>query len=221
MKKIALLIASLIFLLSCEKDDTFPSIENITSGKKWTLQIGSSPTEVYSQLQDLGVNKNFNDVGMSRLPFSHPNEIRSDLSLYWAITLETTSGRTERALIQFDQDKVSSIEKGGGLLDPIPKWPEDESDETAIHVNDPIEEIYEKLEAIYQNPIYENYQIVLSSKRLENFFDPDMSNYNEWYFVFSVDVSPGRAGRSLVRLFFKNDKLSKIRHEYSEFDIVN
>ncbi len=222
MKKIALLIASLFFLFSCEIDDDFPKTENITSGKKWTLQIGSSPIDVYRQLQELGIEKNFHDVSIPyRQPFSNPTEIKSDISLYHAITLERTLGVTQRILIRFNQNKVSAIEIGGALLDAIPKWPENVSDKIAIHVNDPLGEIYKKLLAIYKNPIYEKYQIVLSNKWLEKDFDPDMMNYNVWHFTFSHAINSTRAGNSSVSLFFKKDKLFKIRHEYNEDDIVN
>lgn len=222
MKQIILLILPTLFLLSCEKDDTFPDVENITNGKKWTLQIGSSPKEVYRQLQELGPQKNFDDVAIVyRQPFSNPNEIQSDIGSYSAITLETTSGATQRTVFHFNQDRVSSIEKGGALLNPIAKWPEDVSDETAILIDDPLDKLREKLMAIYQIPTYQNYQIVLSNKWLEKPYDPDMTNYNEWYFTFSEDLGPGRMGYSSVRLIFKNGKLSKIRHEYNEVDVVN
>lgn len=222
MKKIILVTVVMLFAISCETDDAFPQIENITSGGKWTLQIGSSHIEVYSQLQELGLEKNFDDIAIVyRQPYSYPAEIESDLSLYRSITLEAPSGRVERVLIQFNEDKVTSIEKGGALLDVIPKWPESEPDETAIQVNDPLAEILAKLTTIYQNPIYENYKIILSNKWLEKSYDQDMDNYDEWAFTFSEDISSQRVGLSSVFLFFKNGKLSKIRHEYNEVDTVN
>lgn len=222
MKNIALLIITVLTVFSCEKDDTFPQVETITSGEKWTLKIGSSPVEVYGQLQELGSEKNFDDVALVyRQPFSMPNQIQSDLHLYKAVTLETTSGVTERILIQFDGDKVSTIEKGGSHLEAISKWPENEQDGTAIQVDDTIDGIKQKLENIYQIPTYQNYQIVLSDKWLEKPYDSDMNNYDEWAFSFSNNISSGRAGYSSVRLFFKNRKLSKIRYEYNETDIVN
>lgn len=116
MKKPIVLTFFALFLFSCNRDDVFPKIENITSGTKWTLQIGSSPTEVYSQLQQLGIEKNFHDVAIvHRQPFSKPEDIKSDLGLYRAITVETSSGITQRGVIHFDYGKVSAIEKGGGL----------------------------------------------------------------------------------------------------------
>lgn len=168
------------------------------------------------------MQKNFDDVAIAyRKPFLKPEEIQSDLSLYRAVTLETSSGRIERILIQFDQNKVKSIEIGGALLDAVAKWPENMPDEATIHLNDPIDEIREKLLAIYQNPIYEKYQIVLSDKWLEKPFDPDMINFNEWYFTFTTDISTSRSGVSAVSLFFKEGKLSKIQHYYNEAEMLN
>src|SRR5665647_38286 len=130
MKRIILLIFPVLFLFSCVREDNFPQIENITSGKKWTLQIGSSPVEVYSQLHKLGMEKKFDAVAIVyRKPFSKPEEIQNYLGLYRAITLQSKSGVIERILIQFNQDKVSSIETGGAMLDATSSWPQNASDE--------------------------------------------------------------------------------------------
>lgn len=220
MKKIILLIFSVLFLFSCEQTANFPQIENITSGVKWTLQIGSTPVEVYSQLNTLGIEKKFNDVAIVyRKPFSKPEEIQNYLGLYPAITLQSKSGIIQRVLIQFNQDKVNSIETGGAMLDGTSTWPQNASDEVAIHINDPIGKIYEKLMAIYQIQTYQDYQIILSDKSLEMPYDPDMANYEEWAFSFSYEVNPGRGGISSVRLIFNNGKLSCIKHEYIEADL--
>ena len=223
MKKLILLFVTALFLFfSCAQDDIFPRVENTTSGEKWTLQIGSSPLEVYSQLQELGNEKNFGVVAIVyRKPFSKPEEIQKYFGLYQAITLQTKSGVIERALIQFNQDKVSSIEVGGAMLDTTSIWPQNTSNEIAIHVNDSIDKIYEKLLAIYQIPPYTDYQIILPDKLLEKPFDPDMANYDEWAFYFSESISTNKFGRSFVRLYFNNKKLVKIRHEYSENEVVN
>ncbi|MFD2788803.1 hypothetical protein [Arenibacter sp. H213] len=211
-----------MFLFSCIKDDSFPQIENITKGKKWTLEIGSSPLEVYKQLQKISVEKNIHSVNINyKKPYSKPEEIRSDISLYNAITLETTTGVLERVLIQFDQNKVTSIEKGGGMLDPIQNWPEDQPSDISININDPLDSIMGKLIAIYQIPMYQDLQIVLPPKSLEKPYDPDMKNYDEWFFTFFENISSSKDGRNSVTLFFKNNKLIKIRNQYDEFEIVN
>ena len=222
MKKFALLFLTVLFFASCVNDDSFPKTETITKGTKWNLRIGSTPEQVYSQLQELGIEKNFDDVNIDyRLPYGKSEEIKSDLSLYHAITLEASSGVTERVVVQFEKDKVKSIEKGGGLLDPIAKWPENMADESTIHINDPISGIKEKLLAIYQNPTYEKYKITLPQKWLQKDFDTDMSNYDQWSFSFFADISYSKNARSAVTLFFKNGKLIKIKNVYQEFEIAN
>ena len=212
----------LITLSGCFPDDDLPRVENITNGSKWTLQIGSSPVAVYSQLQELSIDKNFNDVAIVyRQPYSSPGEIQSDISLYNAITLETNSGRTERIVFQFDQDNISSIEKGGAMLESISTWPENVSDEISINVNGPLNNLREKLIAIYEIPAFEQHQIILPDKPLGKPYDPDMENYEEWAFSFSENISALRDGRNNVRLYFQNGKLVKIRNEYDEFELVN
>ena len=222
MKKMILFVLPVLFLfLSCTQDD-FPQIENTTRGKKWTLQIGSSPTEVYNQLQKLGIEKEIDAINITyKKPFSKPEEIQNHFVFYHAITLQTKSGVIERAVIGFDQDKVSSIETGGALLNTTSAWPSDISDEIAIQINDPIDEMYEKLLKIYQIPAYSDYQIILPDKLLEKPFDPDMANYNEWRFSFVTNLGANKFGRSFVSLFFKNEKLVRIRHEYNENEMVN
>lgn len=222
MKKFVLVVPILFLFFSCNQDNIFPRVEDTTNGKKWTLQIGSSPIEVYSQLQELGIEKKFEAVAIVyRKPFSTPAEIQNNLSFYQAITLQSKSGVIERALIQFNQDKVSSIETGGALFDSTSKWPQDTSDGIAIHINDPIDIVYEKLLAICQIPPYNDYQIILPDKPLEKSYDPDMANYNEWAFDFSENISTNKVGRSFIRLFFNNKKLVKIRQEYNENEVVN
>ncbi len=221
-KRIFLVTLPVLFLFSCEKEGGLPRVETITSGSKWTLQIGSSPADVYSQLQRLGEEKQFADVAVAyRLPYSHPEEIQNRLDLYRSITLQNNSGRIERVVIEFNQDKVSSMQIGGAMLDSVSKWPQDTPDEITIHNNDLVENIYAKLLAIYRIPAYSNYQMILPDKALEKSFDPDMANYKEWRFNFSTDVRTGRSGMSSVTLYFKNAKLYKIRYDYNEYDVYN
>jgi hypothetical protein len=220
MKRVSLLVFTVLFFFSCEQEGNFPKIENITSGVKWTLQIGSTPSEVYSQLNKLGIEKKFDAVAIVyRKPFSKPQEIQNYLGLYRAITLQRKTGVIQRVVIQFNQDKVSSIEIGGAMLEGTSSWPQNATDEVAIHFNDPIGNVYGKLLAIYQIPTYQDYQIILPDKSLEMPYDPDMENYEEWAFSFSYPVRPGKGGISSVRLFFDNGKLSRIKHEYIEADL--
>ncbi len=223
MKKLILLVVPAFFLFfSCERDDVFPRVENTTSGKKWTLQIGSSPIEVYNQLQELGMEKEFSSIAIVyRKPYSTPEEIQNIFGFYRAITLETKSGVTERAVIGFNNEKVVSIETGSALLESISAWPPNTPDDITIHMNDRTDLLYQKLLGICQISPYNDYQIILPDKMLEDSFDPDMANYNEWAFYFQENISSNLVGRSFVRLFFNNKKLVKISDEYNENEVVN
>lgn len=222
MKKIYLLLLPVLFAIACKKDDVLPLSETVTKGSKWNLRIGSLPADVYSQLQQLGLEKNFADVAVVyRQPSSKPEEVQGRLSFYRAVTLQKNSVYTERVLIQFRQDRVSSIQAGGAMLDSVSKWPQDTPDETTIHKDDPVDNMYAKLLAIYKTPAYGNYQIILPDKSLEKPFDPDMANYDQWSFAFSTDVKPGKRGTSFVALYFSSGKLSKIRHTYTEATVYN
>lgn len=222
MIKIAVLIFCLLLTISCGNEDSFPVTETITSGTKWTLKIGSPKEEVYSQLQNLGAEKNFDDVAIAfRKSFVNPEEIKSDLNLYRAITLESPSPQIERVLIQFENDKVKSIQKGGALLTDISKWPENIPESFAIHINDPVKDIHQKLVVIYQDASYKDHKITLSDKWLAKPYDPDMVNYDEWYFTFSTNLGSSKSGTSAVNLFFSNNRLVKIQHHYNEGIILN
>lgn len=221
MKKLSLLIPVMLFLASCMKDNSFPRIENITKGSKWTLKIGSSPEEVYGQLQLLGKEKNFNRVAIIyRKSYSTPEEIKKSISFYDAITLQSSSAVIERTVIKFVQDSVSSIEMGGGMLEPVSAWPQELPGKEAIQINDQVNEVYQKLLRFFQLPTYNHYRIILPDKPLDRPYDPDMTNYKEWYFVFSRNISNLKTGNNAVRLYFKNNELVKIANEYNEYEIV-
>jgi hypothetical protein len=216
MTKFLLLLTPALFLIfSCERDNSYPRIEETTHGEKWTLRIGSSHADVYTQLQQLSTEKNFSAVAIVyRKPLSKPEGIQNFLPYYNTITVQSNSGVIDRALIEFDQDKVTLIEIGSAMLNPTDSWPKNASGDVAIHLNDPVSAMYNKLIAIFQMQTYSGYQIILPDKSLRLPFDPDMVNYDEWAFDFSQRISGDEVGRSSVRLFFSNGKLVKIRDEY-------
>jgi len=214
------IIPSFFLNFSCKKDDHYT--ETITKGSKWGIKIGSTPPVVYKQLQELAIEKGFSQAAVVyRQHFSKPQEIQNHLSLYQIITLQNSSGAVERAIIRFNEHTITSIEAGGALPAEIIKWPQDASDETAIHKNDPVELLYTKLLKVFQMPGYGSWKIILPDKPLSLPFDPDMANYPQWAFSFSEDIAPGKRGSSSVRLFFRNGKLSKIEHNYDESKFVD
>ncbi len=175
-----------------------------------------------TQLQKLGQEKVFSDVAVVyRKSFSNPEDIKALLPFYNAITLQRNAEPIYRVLIFFNQDSVSSIQAGGGMLDDIAQWPQDTPGEATIHQSDPMETIYPKLLAIYQLPAYGGYQIILPDKPLDKAFDPDMANYTQWAFTFSTDVRPGVVGTSFVRLYFDGGRLNKIVDTYNEGNVYN
>lgn len=222
MKRVILIILPVLFLFSCVKNNSFPRVETITKGSKWNLEIGSSPKEIYSQLQLLGKENLFNSVAIvSRTPYSKPEDIQNLIDFYNAITLQSNAGVIDRVLIQLVQDKVSSIESGGGMLDSVSKWPQNVPEKDAIKVNDQTDELYQKLLDIYQVPEYSNYQIILPDKPLDKAYDMDMANYDEWAFEFTQNINAVTTGDNSVRLYFQNNKLVKIKNEYSEHQVVH
>lgn len=222
MKINSLFIILSLLLVSCSEDSPFPKVENIVSGKKWTLEIGSSSFETYNQLQKLNEKKNIGNVALIyRQPYNNPNEINSDISLYQYITLESNSGNTQRVLIRFEDDKVYSIEKGNSHLDSIQNFPQNLPNNKSISIGDSVNILMQKLKAIYKIEDYKKLKIIFPDKWLAKPYDPVMNKYKEWGFVFSQNITPSSEGRNTVRLYFKNGKLTKIRNEYEEFEKVN
>lgn len=70
----------------------------------------------------MGKEKVFDGVNIAyRKPYLKPEEIQNLLAFFHAITLQTKAGVIERAVIGLNNDKVSSIEIGGALLDQASK----------------------------------------------------------------------------------------------------
>jgi hypothetical protein len=223
MKRVILLIIPVFLLFSCkkEKDNSFPNLETVTQGSKWSLKIGSSYLDTYTQLQQLGKEKNILDVAVIRQqPISSLDQIQYDLQFYNAVSIESTTGTQDRVEFQFNQDKISSIQTGGTQAAEVTKWPQDVADNLTIKKDDPVSGLYAKLQAIYQMPAYQtSYRIILPDKPLDKPFAPDMANSSEWLFYYFEDVKSGRSGRYTVSLIFKDGKLNKITSEYAEFDV--
>ena len=223
MKRTLLLIFPVLLLSSCKKDNNGHIAETIIKGSKWNLKIGSSYPDVYAQLQQLGIDKGFSTVAIvGQQPISKLQDLQHRLEFYHAITLEKNTERIESVRIQFKTDKVNSIEAGGALPDEILRWPQDIPDQMAIHKDDPISEIYNKLVAINQLPAYSNnYKFILPDKPLNKPFDPVMINYDEWFIYFSINVEAGLVGASNIGLYFKDGKLNKILYTYNEGEVFN
>lgn len=205
-----------LIFTSCLKTEDGTEVETITKGEKWGIRIGSTPEDVFSRLQSLGREKGFYDVAIVyRQPYADPTGIQHHLDFYDGVTLRNNrSGRLERAVIRFSDDVVDAINVGGALPTETDRWPTDVPEEVAITKGDPVGKLYEKLLAIYQQPDYSDYGIVLPDKTLRKPFDPDMENYNEWAFTFFEDTdNVNKKARSSVRLYFDRGRLDKIHRE--------
>lgn len=222
MKKTLLLLSVIAFcFFSCMKDNDPFHTENITKGSKWTLTIGSSPAQVYSQLQTLGLERNFSSIIIvGRKPYSKPEDMQDMIGFYNGITVISNDGVIDGASIQLIQDTVNSIDAGNGMLYSVSFWPQDISDKEAIQVSDSITEMYQKLLNIFLVPKYSSYQIFLSDKPLNKPFDPDMSIYEEWGFGFSETISTEIARDYSVDLFFKDNKLVKIISSFRDLKMT-
>ncbi|WP_146186621.1 hypothetical protein [Pedobacter sp. HMWF019] len=224
MKKIILLFISVVLLFSCKKDQQDkPFEETISSGKKWGIQIGSSPAAVYTQIQKMSKEKEFSTIIIAnQKTYSKPEELKDRLELYQGLSLEKTDPAA-RLFFQFYQGKIVYIADFSTNPSDLTKWPKDATDEMAIHKNDPVNTLYAKLVNLYKIPAYANYKMRLSVKQLDTAFDQDMAVDEEWDFNFSVPlkVNDGTMGSSYVRLIFKNNKLSLIKHSYTVGIVYN
>ncbi|MEO5909393.1 MAG: hypothetical protein ABIP95_00825 [Pelobium sp.] len=219
--KITYFLALFVLIISSCKKDSSNYSETIKKGNKWGLSIGSTPEMVYAQLQKLNQEKDIHSVSVVyRQSYTKPEELKNKLPFYNALTLEKASGQTDRIVIEFKEDKVSSIYTGGGLLNEVKEWPQNLPDDVTIHQNDLVATMYNKLVAIYQVNDYNQYKLTLPDKILTKAFDADMANYKEWAFEFAKNVGANVSGRSSVRLLFENGKLNKILHQYQENEFV-
>ncbi|QXV65745.1 hypothetical protein INP83_01210 [Mucilaginibacter sp. 21P] len=218
MKQFLFLLILALFLLSCKKDNTLPRTEATTSGSKWGIRVGSSAADVYTQLQASAKQNNFEDVDVigQKLTFSKPEEVQQRLKFYSMLNVQKDA---DGASIVYNESNVINIT--GAIPKTLNKWPETAADEIAVVQNEPVDNIYNKLLAIYKLPEYADYTITLAYKSLTKGFDPDMGNYNEWSFYIFKDVKPGLSGRNYVRLIFSSGKLKQIITEYNEFEVYN
>jgi hypothetical protein len=210
-----------LLLFACKKENGSARVETIISGSKWDIKIGSTYADVYAQLQKSGQQNDFNEVDIinQKQTFSKPEDIQQKFKFYSLILLQKNTTDLGGISIAYNGDKITSITVPGPAS--VTKWPQDAPDETALHVNDAVDNIYTKLLAIYKLPDYANYQIIVAYKSLNKPFDPDMANYNEWAFYLTKDPKPGISGTYYVRLLFKNGKLGMIRSEYKESQVYN
>lgn len=224
MKKLGFILISFLSLVSCLKDidDDYrhKQVEEIiTEGKKWTLQIGQTPAEVYAQIQALSKEKKFSSLYIPKKRSIKVEELKNFQNYYDRIDFVI---KTEHKNITFffKDDKIFDLGESRGDLGIIVRYkyfPKDIEQENAVQVGDTSEKVYQKLLKIYETPKYrDNFVINLNIKTLEKPFDPDMVNYDNWNF----QIYYGGGKLSIVDLFFREGKLSQIKHIYSEGIVI-
>lgn len=233
MRKIILLCISFIGLVSClDQKETF-GITDIIKGQQWNLKIGSSPGEVYKQLQELGEKKGFDDITLV-------GESGKHFPLYNAVTILTPKYGTDSVYIEFKDEKVASIKRWRNSLLVLEEWFDDETGEvpipfvpghlmlktdilknwpeetlgSSIKLGDHVDKVSEKFGEILDSLRISNRPIVLSEQNLEKAYEPEIAKYTQWEFFFPNIIEDVQAGRYSIRLYFDNDKLEKIRKEY-------
>ena len=128
MKKIILLCISFIGLVSCfDQKETF-GVTDIIKGGQWNLKIGSSPVEVYHQLQELRKKKDFDDIAL----VGNLASIGGNLSLYNAVTILRPRYDTDSVYIKFKDGKVTDITRWRDPLFVLEEWFEDETGEVPM-----------------------------------------------------------------------------------------
>lgn len=209
---------------SCLKDKNDTKTETITEGGKWGIQIGSTAAEAYLALQQFDAEKEGKISYVSfygKHTFDNTADIEARLPYYNAISLQSPQTVINRAVIIYDDTKVTSIEAGGALLDEVAKWPEGVADDIAIHKDDPVETLYPKIVAIHALSDYSGYQIILPEKTLSKDFDPELANAEQWSFSFQDELTPGKAAENTAILYFSEGKLIAIYTSYRETDVFN
>lgn len=219
MKQLLPLLFACILFSSCNKgDNSYPIIEDVTTGSKWGMHIGNNAADVYTQLQTLGQQKQFTEVELvGPSTFDQPADIGERVILYSGISFEEKDNvHPNRVIIRFWNGKVSDILAGGSLPDAATRWPVTAPDDKAILQNEPLDHFYEKLQAIAASGALEGYALRLGAKLLPQFYDPNMAAFERWHVAFT-----NGAGNSAVDLYFKVGRLHRIHHEYSESQLYN
>lgn len=240
MKKIVLLCISFIGCIACSDQKVPFGVTELTQGNQWNIKIGSTPKEVYKQLQRLGREKGFDKVDMVHRLEENVENAGSKLILYDAVIIRRPRYNIDSVYIEFKDEKVAAISRGRDFLytveewfddqtgdvpmpfapgsttlsiDILKRWPE-ETPGPSIHLGDRVDQVNEKLKEIKHALGRSNLNLVLSEKSLGKAYDPEMKKCSQWEFSFSEREKEAQIGRYSIRLYFANNTLEKIRREY-------
>jgi len=213
--------------MSCIKDDNSIKVEHVKKGEKWGIKIGSTPEQVYQQIQLVSNEKHFDKLSIVyRKASNDPGLLPENLGTYDFLKFERQEEGEKyvtQAYLHFSDNKVSKIQFAKGEWNDIESWPKEEPVNLSIKLGDQMSAVYEKLQQLYDRESFASYNFSLSDKPLDQGYDPKMGLYSEWAFFFTEEGSgdPNSTGTE-TRLYFEKNKLSKMKITYRTYEpIVN
>lgn len=217
MKQFITLLIVLLSFSACRKEmvntgtiepplEKIISIDTLTNGELYGLVIGEPNTTTYAKLQAIKSFQYPNYLGIVGNVFTSLDKVKNKIPLYLSLYLDEEPGTNTGIQIYFSENKVKSILTMGGIQ--LNEWPSSITSTVSIAVNDPIESIYPKLEAIKEITAYAKkfQRISIFEKDLKKSYDVNMSASLQWNFSFLTDQESG----TRLTLNFQNQKLISI-----------
>ncbi|SHM74171.1 hypothetical protein SAMN05444266_110188 [Chitinophaga jiangningensis] len=219
MRTLLLLFVPVLLLWSCKKDDTIPANEDVTQGSRWGIIIGSTPEQVYQQLQTLQEPLHVSSVyQVPLMQYEKIMDFKSDPALYKQCHIH---GIDSAGVVSIDYDQsITKIRWSGPDGNySLDKWPSNTDEYFAV--GDAAAVIKAKMSKIFNKwPYNGRYEIALGSKPLSAGFDEEMKKWNMWQFTASALVNAEAFGTYIVSLYFSGGKLSRINIQYTQSPVI-
>jgi len=225
-KNIQLIMMSILvcFFTACLKDDNSVKIEQVKKGEKWGIRIGSTPEQVYQQIQQAGSQKNFDMLSLVyRKASNDPSLLPENLGAYNYLKFQRQEEGEQyvtQVYLHFSDNKVSKIQFAKDEWNDLERWPEEEPANLSIQSGEETSTVYEKLQQLYGQENFSSYYFSLSDKPLDRTYDPKMELYTEWAFFFTEDSGNPNPSGTETRLYFEKNKLSKMQITYRTYEPV-
>ncbi|MBV7532521.1 hypothetical protein [Chitinophaga sp. sic0106] len=215
MRTLLLLLMPVILLWSCKKDDTIPANEDVTQGSRWGIIIGSTPEQVYQQLQTLQSPLRVKSVyRIPRTQYEKIADFKSDPTLYNRFLIHGVDSAGVVS-IDYEQSITKIMWSGPDGTYSLDKWPA--NTDTYLTVGDSATVIQSKMSKIFEKwPYHARYEIATGRKPLSAGFDVEMKKWNLWQFTASALVTSETFGVYVISLYFSSNKLSRINIQYME-----
>jgi hypothetical protein len=214
------LIALLIIVCSCKKEpvvstDLVPfkivARDTLTTGQRWGLTIGETAAQAYEMIQNIRGEQGISSLIVVDNVFAKIEDIESRVPRYTSVFLDEAIGTSSGIQVYIADNKVKSIWTNAGTR--LSRWPDISDTTAAVAIEDPIENIYQKLLNASRMPAYvKNFErISMLYKDINKHYDSQMSKSPQWYFV-TVDDKTYSLVKTyyLVQLNFSSGVLSSI-----------